>query len=108
MSSAKEPVASSKLEKERMEERRRGRSGVERRLLLLDWRGGNRCLSGFEEEALYEVPEPVDVVAGGGRAGKSDLASAIVASRSTHGRRGDVWWWWWSASVNRVKSATCQ
>ena len=36
-SSAKEPVASSKLEKERMEERRRGRSdAVERRLPLLD------------------------------------------------------------------------
>jgi hypothetical protein len=90
-SSAKEPVASSKLEKERMEERRRGRSdGVERRLPLLDWRGGRRCLRGLEEEALYAVPEPVEVVAGGGRAGRSDLASAMVGSRSTH---GCVWWW---------------
>jgi hypothetical protein len=36
-SSAKEPAASSKLEKERMDSRRRGRSDVvERRLLLLD------------------------------------------------------------------------
>lgn len=38
-SSVKEFVASSRLEKERMEERRRGSSGGgERRLPLLDWR----------------------------------------------------------------------
>jgi hypothetical protein len=37
---------------------------------------------------LYAVPEPVEVVAGGGRAGRSDLASAMVGSRSTHGCRG--------------------
>ena len=37
---------------------------------------------------MYAVPEPVEVVAGGGRAGRSDLASAMFASRSTHGCRG--------------------
>ena len=37
---------------------------------------------------MYAVPEPVEVVAGGGRAGRSDLASAMVGSRSTHGCRG--------------------
>ena len=94
-SSVKEPVTSSKLEKERMEERRRVRSGgVERRLPLLDWRGGRRCLNGLDEDALYDVPEPVDVVAGGGREGRSDLASAMMGVRSTHGWWwGEVWWW---------------
>lgn len=48
----------------------------------------------MEDEALYAVPEPVEVVAGGGRAGRSDLASAMVGSRSTHGcREEEVWWW---------------
>jgi hypothetical protein len=110
-SSAKEPVASSKLEKERMEERRRGRSdGVERRLPLLDWRGGRRCLSGLEEEALYAVPEPVKVVAGGGRAAvRSDLASAMVGSRSTHGCRGEMFGGGGGGGVGGVvEITTCQ
>jgi len=67
-----------------MEDRRRGSSeGVERRLLLLDWRCGKRCLRGLEEEgALYALP----VVVGGGRCGSSDLASAMVSMRVPHGR----------------------
>lgn len=66
-----------------MEDRRRGSSeGVERRLLLLDWRCGKRCLRGLEDEdALYALP----VVVGGGRRGRSDLASAMVLTQERHG-----------------------
>jgi hypothetical protein len=87
-SSANELVASSRLENERMEDRRCGSSeGVERRLLLLDWRCGYRCLNGLEEDgALYALP----VVVGGGRAGRSDLASAMVLEQESHGRRRAV------------------
>jgi hypothetical protein len=87
-SSANELVASSRLEYERMEDLRRGSSeGVERRLLLLDWRWGYRCLNGLEEDgALYALP----VVVGGGRAGMSDLASAMVLKQEIHGRRRTV------------------
>lgn len=82
-SSANELVASSRLEYERMEDRRRGSSeGVERRLLLLDCRCGKRCLKGLEEEeTLYALP----VVVGGGRDGRSDLASAMVMTQEPHG-----------------------
>lgn len=88
-SSANEPVASSRLEYDRMLDRRRGSSeGVERRLLLLDWRFGKRCLKGLEEDegALYALP----VVVGGGRTGMSDLASAIVVRQEMHGSRRAV------------------
>jgi hypothetical protein len=69
-----------------MEDRRRGRPvGVERRLLLLDCRCGKRCLRGFEEDgALFALPA---VVAGGARAGISDLASAMVLVQEMHGYR---------------------
>ena len=82
-SSANELVASSRLEYESIEDRRRGSSdGVERRLLLLDCRCGKRCLKGLEEEgALYALP----VVVGGGRCGRSDLASAMVLTQVPHG-----------------------
>jgi hypothetical protein len=87
-SSANELVASSRLEYERIEDRRRGSSeGVERRLLLLDWRCGKRCLTGLEEEgALNALP----VVVGGGRCGSSDLASAMMSTQIPHGRRKAV------------------